>query len=65
MASDSLSDHYTPIVTRTHDGTPVPYLLYDSGVKTGRGLPYCEKSAAAMNDRMEEGTDLMPLLFGL
>lgn len=60
-----LSDHYTPIITRTHDGTPVPYLLYDSGVKTGRGLPYCEKSAAAVGDRMEEGTDLMPLLFGL
>ena len=60
-----LSDHYTPINTRTHDGTPVPYLLYDSGVKTGRGLPYCEKSAAAVGDRMEEGTDLMPLLFGL
>lgn len=58
-----LSDHYTPICTRTHDGTPVPYLLYDSGVKMGKGLTYCEKSAAAAQDRMEEGTDLMPLLF--
>ena len=60
-----LSDHYTPICTRTHDGTPVPYLLYDSGVKTQRGLPYCEESAAAVGNRLEEGTALMPLLFGL
>lgn len=58
-----LSDHYTPISTRTHDGTPVPYMLYDSRVKTNHGLPYCETSAAAANQRMEEGTDLMPLLF--
>ena len=56
-----LSDHYTPICTRTHDGTPVPYLLYDSGVKTQRGLPYCEESAAAVGNRLEEGTALMPL----
>ena len=60
-----LSDHYTPICTRTHDGTPVPYLLYDSAVKTGNGMPYCETSAAAANDRMEEGTHLMPLLFSV
>ncbi len=58
-----LSDHYTPICTRTHDGTPVPYLLYDSAIRTGNDLPYCETSAAKANARMEEGTDLMPLLF--
>ena len=58
-----LSDHYTPISTRTHDGTPVPYLLYDSRVDTGNGQPYSEAGAAASGARMEEGTDLMPLLF--
>ena len=60
-----LSDHYTPICTRTHDGTPVPYLLYDSAVDTGSGLRYCEADAARGGARMEEGTDLMPLLFEL
>ncbi len=50
-----LSDHYTPICTRTHDGTPVPYLLYDSGVKTQRGLPYCRESAAAVGNRFGRG----------
>lgn len=58
-----LSDHYTPISTRTHDGTPVPYLLYDSRVDTGNGQPYSEAGAAASGARMEAGTDLMPLLF--
>jgi 2,3-bisphosphoglycerate-independent phosphoglycerate mutase len=58
-----LSDHYTPVRTRTHDGTPVPYLLYDSREDTGRGLGYCEASAALAGERMEEGTHLMPLLF--
>ena len=58
-----LSDHYTPVSTRTHDGTPVPYLLYDSRVDTGNGQPYSEAGAAASGARMEEGTDLMPLLF--
>ncbi len=59
-----LSDHYTALSTRTHDGTPVPFLLYDSGVNTARNLPYCEKNAV-YGGLMEEGTDLMPLLFGL
>lgn len=57
-----LSDHYTPVATRTHDGTPVPYLLYDSAVDTQGGLGYCERSAA-QGVLIEEGTDLMPLLF--
>lgn len=58
-----LSDHYTPISTRTHDGTAVPYLLYDSRDGHGNGQPYSEAGAAASGARMEEGTDLMPLLF--
>lgn len=57
-----LSDHYTPVSTRTHDGTPVPYLLYDSAVDTQKGLSYCESSATE-GVLIEEGTDLMPLLF--
>ena len=59
-----VSDHYTPVATRTHDGTPVPFLLYDSGVDTGRCLPYSEKSAE-LGGLMEDGTQLMPLLFGM
>lgn len=39
-----LSDHKTLTSTRGHDGDPVPFLLYDSRVDTGRGLPYTEDS---------------------
>lgn len=39
-----LSDHKTLTATRGHDGDPVPFLLYDSRVDTGRGLPYTEAS---------------------
>ena len=59
-----LSDHYTPISTRTHDGTPVPFLLYDSKVNTARNLPYGETNAA-QGGLMEDGTNLMRLLFQL
>ena len=37
-----LSDHKTLTATRGHDGTPVPFLLYDSTVDTGAGSRYCE-----------------------
>lgn len=38
-----LSDHKTLTSTRCHDGTPVPFMLYDSRVDTGLGLSYCER----------------------
>ncbi len=37
-----LSDHKTLTATRGHDGDPVPYLIYDSRVDTGRGGAYNE-----------------------
>lgn len=40
-----LSDHYTLLSTRGHDGTPVPYMLYDSGQDSGAGLPFSEAAA--------------------
>lgn len=30
-----MPDHFTPISTRTHDGTPVPFLMYSSKEKLG------------------------------
>ena len=37
-----LSDHKTLTSTRGHDGDPVPYLIFDSRVDTGRGGAYNE-----------------------
>lgn len=58
-----LSDHKTLTATRGHDGEPVPYLLYDSRMDTGRGLLYNEESGTLGPDYPDGAAVLMPLLF--
>ena len=56
-----LSDHYTLLTTRKHDGTPVPYCLYDS---RDPGVPRRFDEAAVQGaPLLKEGTALLPLLF--
>lgn len=57
-----LSDHPTLMATRTHDGAPVPYVLYDSRVDTGLCLPFGETSAKK-GALIDPGTQLLPILF--
>ena len=57
-----LSDHKTLMSSRTHDGDPVPYLLYDSEKPFGCGRSYCEASGE-QGPFVEKGTQLMSLLF--
>ncbi len=65
-----LSDHPTLLTTRTHDGAPVPYAIYDSrtvaqAVQAGLCAPsrkYGESEAQAA-PLLEDGTQLMDLLF--
>ncbi|MEA5013779.1 MAG: 2,3-bisphosphoglycerate-independent phosphoglycerate mutase [Candidatus Limiplasma sp.] len=65
-----LSDHPTLLTTRTHDGSPVPYAIYDSrtvrqALASGREEPrrkFCEKEFLSEPVLME-GTQLMPTLF--
>lgn len=57
-----LSDHKTLMSTRTHDGDPVPYLLYDSEKQENCGRTYCEASGE-QGPYVERGTQLMALLF--
>lgn len=58
-----LSDHKTLMSTRTHDGDPVPFLLYDSTAPRSGGLSYTEANGEK-GPFVEHGTDLMALLFG-
>lgn len=58
-----LSDHKTLMSTRTHDGDPVPFLLYDSTAPRPGGLSYTEANGEK-GPFVEHGTDLMALLFG-
>ena len=57
-----LSDHKTLMSTRTHDGDPVPYMIYDSTVSSGSGLSYSEANGEK-GPYLERGTDLMKALF--
>ena len=57
-----LSDHKTLMSTRTHDGDPVPYLLYDSREDRATGLCFSEKTGET-GPYVEPGTKLMGMLF--
>ncbi len=65
-----LPDHPTLLTTRTHDGSPVPYAVYDNrtvtkAINEGKGMPtrkFCEKEMLSEPVLMD-GTDLMRVLF--
>jgi len=57
-----ISDHKTLTSTRGHDGSPVPFILYDSRLDRKTGARYCERDAKP-DDFTTVGTDLMGLLF--
>ena len=59
-----IPDHPTPIRVRTHTGTPVPYMLYDS-TKAENGIAtYNEENAKKSGIVWEEGYRLMDHLLG-
>ena len=57
-----LSDHKTLTSTRTHDGDPVPFLIYDSTKPRATGLSYTEANGEK-GPFVPEGTKLMGMLF--
>lgn len=57
-----LSDHKTLTATRGHDGTPVPFLLYDSRKNTGSGSAYDEPTGMA-GAEIAAGCELLSYLF--
>lgn len=57
-----LSDHKTLTDTRGHAHGYVPYILYDSRVHSGSGLPYTERNGL-LGPHVEDGVALMRLLF--
>ena len=56
-----MPDHYTLLRTQTHDGTPVPYAIYDSR-HPGSPRMFCE-AACADRPVLEGGVALMKKLF--
>jgi len=57
-----LSDHRTLTSTRGHEGSPVPYIIYDSRYDRNTGLSYSE-TQAERGCFIAAGTDLMGILF--
>lgn len=57
-----ISDHKTLMSTKTHDGDPVPYLIYDSTAPVNSGCRYTEADGERGN-YVENGTALMDMLF--
>lgn len=58
-----MPDHPTPISCRTHVSDPVPYLLYDSRKKEGKGLLYSEKAATVSGVFIKDGHKMIDRLF--
>ncbi len=54
-----LPDHPTPIRIRTHSIDPVPYLIYDSTSPKNGTACFTEDSAAAMQNYLPSGCELM------
>lgn len=57
-----LPDHPTPIRVRTHTGSPVPFLLYDSTHPEKKKAKYSEAEAAATEDFEPDGYKLIDRL---
>lgn len=58
-----MPDHPTPIRLRTHTGTPVPYLLFDSAAKQGTGVLYNEAAAQTTGIYNDKGYTIIDHLF--
>ena len=59
-----LSDHMTYMANGAHGADPVPFVLYDSRVSEGSGLPYSEANGRK-GPYVDDGAALMDLLFEL
>ena len=59
-----LPDHPTPIRIRTHNGDPVPYLLYDSTRQLRKKERFTEENARFANNFEPHGHRLLEKLIG-
>ena len=60
-------DHPTPISTRTHDRTPVPFLIYRSNDKIikNKDVIYSEKDAENSKIYFDNGPDLLKFFLNI
>lgn len=58
----ALPDHPTPIEIKTHDGEPVPYVLWGAGIEPDDTTSYSERAAAESGTLVDPATQLMGML---
>jgi len=52
-------DHPTPVATRTHDRSPVPFVMWGDGIEASGTKEYSEKEAAKQGLRFKSGEDMI------
>ena len=57
-----MPDHPTPLNTKTHSATPVPFIIYDSKKSLTGADNFIESTAAASGVFVEHGPDIMKML---
>jgi len=57
-----MPDHPTPLNTKTHSSTPVPFMIYDSRKKIAGADTFTESTAAESGIFVEHGPNIMKML---
>lgn len=57
-----MPDHPTPILTRTHNADPVPFMLWGAGLKSNGAKRFTEKEAAGTGLFIDPGYSIMARL---
>lgn len=52
-------DHATPVAKRTHDRSPVPFVMWGEGIKANGINNYSEKAASAVGLKFKSGEDMV------
>lgn len=60
-----MPDHFTPVSLKTHTSEPVPYMLWCSKRALGNADEYCERTAGATGDFLEDPRKLTDFFFSL
>jgi 2,3-bisphosphoglycerate-independent phosphoglycerate mutase len=59
----AMPDHYTPIAIKTHEGIPVPFLIWGTGIEPNGAVAYNEEAAAETGLALDPaGYEVMDLL---
>jgi len=59
----AMPDHFTPIETRTHEGDPVPFLIWGDGIEANGAEAYSEEECVKTGLSLDpEGYKVMDLL---